>query len=90
MSTTLYTFTINTITGEFKRGVDKDLDGHYDGFTEDEIGFATYNDDCFENVYAESLVSAERAEDLVYEKCLELREKFSRCVDNILYQGITF
>lgn len=85
---TLYTFEINVNTRKIEQGVDKDAGDDYDGFTEEDIGYATYNEDGFENVYAESLVSAEQAERLAYDKCIELRDKFSRCVDKILFGSV--
>jgi hypothetical protein len=85
----LYTFTINTNTGEIKRHVDNDPSGGYDGYDEEEIGYATYNDDGWENVYAESLVSAERAEQLVYSKCVEMMNKFKVCADKIFSEDVS-
>lgn len=79
----LYTYNIDTNTGEISQCVNDENEGHYDGLSEEEVGYASYDEDGFENVYAESLVSAEDAQDLVFEKCKELRDKFQNCVDLI-------
>lgn len=69
---TLYVFSIN-----IDSLVIESHSSEYDEYDKDCTGYATYNDDGFQNIYAESVLSAEDAERLVHEKARELRDKFS-------------
>jgi hypothetical protein len=74
MPITLYTYEINLPTGKIEESVHVFDDGDYD---ESVTGYASYNDDGWENVYAESLVSAEDAKLLVLNKCKEFVKLFT-------------
>lgn len=80
---TLYTFSINIETLDIEAHIINDYEVDV-GTVEDDVGYADYNEDGWGNVYAESLVSMERAEELAYAKCLDLEKKFGQCLSKIL------
>jgi len=81
----IYCFSIDTNTLK----TDSHISDH------DEMGFcgcidkcncnesARYNEDGFECVYSESLISLDKAKALVYNECLSLRDKFQKCLDKL-------
>ncbi len=82
---TLYTFLINLNTQAIETYIDYKYENDF-GFMEEEVEYALFDDDGFENIYAESLVSMNKAQTLVYEKCLELEKKFGDCRRTILQE----
>lgn len=88
----IYIFEIDTNTLEIESHTNDYEDDEGICWCKDECNCyerAAFNEDGFEQIYCESKISLDRAKTLVYNKAIELRNKFQNCIRSLQDQKDT-